>query len=966
MATLGAVLVIGGAGSGKTEEIVARLAARYKSDPLCEAIALVPTSRHGDQLRQRLVSRCGVALRLRVETIRQFSQSLPTNGEKVSGTVAEELLAAVARRETQSGPAAYFRPIAHTEGFIDLLSTAVSDLLSEDVEPEKMLQAARRSEAPSLMALSTIFTSYCSELTLRGWLHPAKTPRYAADAVEAGATLPGFVAVDGFHVFRSVELTLLRALAKRAEVIVSFDTKAGARAQWDYQRLVAILPHARLSVPSRPETGKPPSVIANAASDREDQLRAIARQIKQRLTDNPRLRPSDCAVAFRQVSSYLALARHVFTEYDLPLDPAAGERLNTRPLGVWLRRLLHLAHDGWRLRDVTTVLSSGFMGLGRWGLFPGDVARFSRQGREANLWIGRDALEHIGDSLKTATSRRIADGMTQALQDLSDLLEQPTSPAGAHALHLDNALFGPRPLVPPSSRKLPGVDAEIEALRGYLRDIAASQEALGGQPEPFDHFVARLERRMAAPAVILREAGGVLLAPMHTLHGLRFDYVALGGLIQGEFPAQRTGTTLLDEAARGTLNAAGLTLPPEPRLAEDDLWRSASTRADDSLSLWRTRLDERGRPAAPSYYFDTLAHDQTSETTTAGTRDTASRRELAIACTRLWLAQGHLRPQGSHTWPMVRAAVRIEERRRSFGNGGVYEGRIAAGLVPQLTAEDAMWSASKLESYRTCAFQFFGRYALRLAELDEEMDTADAATRGTVIHDILQDALTPLTSQGLPLTLDTLPEAVDRLRTNGVDIWNRAPGERGFGRAALWRLEAKAAFQQMQLLLEREAEESQRLGVIGTIAVEKRIEASLPLSPPMRVIAVVDRLDEGNDATVIVDYKSGREIRRTEILDGRRVQLQLYGYAARSETGAQRVIARYAWLRPDIRRWDLDSARPEDEAVLEDVVGIAQEVRAAVDAGDFRVNPQVAPCPNYCSFRHICRVNEYSRWKRWD
>ena len=971
MATLGAVLVIGGAGSGKTEEVVARLAARYKSDPLYEAIALIPTSRHGDQLRQRLVSRCRVALRLRVETIRQFSQSLPTDGEKISGTVAEELLAAVARRETQSGPAAYFRPIAHTEGFIDLLSAAVSDLLSEDVKPEAMLQSARRSKASSLMALSTIFASYCSALTLRGWLHPAKTPLYAAEAVEAGARLPGLVVVDGFHVFRNVELTLLQTLARRAEVIVSVDPEAGSRAQWDYQRLLATLPHARLIAPSRPGAGRSASVIASTASDREDQLRAIARQIKQRLTDNPRLRPSDCAVAFRQVSPYLPLARHVFNEYDLPLDPAAGERLNTRPLGVWLRRLLHLAQDGWRLRDVATVLSSGFMDLSRWGLFPGNVARFARQGREANLWAGRDALERIADRLKTAansgeTDRRIAGGMTQALQDLSDLLEQGSSPAGAHALHVDNALFGPRPLVPPSSRKVPGVDAEIEALRGYLRDIAASQEALGGHPEPFEHFVARLARRMAAPAVILREAGGVLLAPMHTLHGLRFDYVALGGLIQGEFPAQRTGTALLDEAARSALNAAGLMLPPEPRLAEDDLWRSASTRADESLSLWRTRLDERGRPATPSYYFETLAHDPTSDTTATSPTDTASRRELAIACTRLWLAQGHLRPHGSETWPIVRAAVRIEERRRSFGNGGVYEGRIAAGLVPQLTAEDAMWSASRLESYRTCAFQFFGKYALRLSELDEEMDTADAATRGTVIHDILQDALAPLTSQGLPLTLDTLPEAMDRLRTNGVDIWNRAPGERGFGRAALWQLEAKAAFQQMQLLLEREAEESQRLGVVGTIGVEKRIEASLPLSPPMRVIAVVDRLDEGNDATVIVDYKSGREIRRTEILDGRRVQLQLYGYAARAETGAQRVIARYAWLRPDIRKWDLDSARPEDEAVLEDVVGIAQEVRAAVDAGDFRVNPQVAPCPSYCSFRHICRVNEYSRWKRWD
>ena len=37
MATLGAALITGGPGSGKTEEVVARLAARYESNPLYEA-----------------------------------------------------------------------------------------------------------------------------------------------------------------------------------------------------------------------------------------------------------------------------------------------------------------------------------------------------------------------------------------------------------------------------------------------------------------------------------------------------------------------------------------------------------------------------------------------------------------------------------------------------------------------------------------------------------------------------------------------------------------------------------------------------------------------------------------------------------------------------------------------------------------------------------------------------------------
>ena len=109
-------------------------------------------------------------------------------------------------------------------------------------------------------------------------------------------------------------------------------------------------------------------------------MRAIARQIKQRLTDQPSLRPSDFAVAFRQVSPHLGMARQVFQEYDLPLDPAAGERLSARPLGVWFCRVLSLARDGWRLRDFVAVLSSGFVDLGRWGLSPGRVAQFARRG----------------------------------------------------------------------------------------------------------------------------------------------------------------------------------------------------------------------------------------------------------------------------------------------------------------------------------------------------------------------------------------------------------------------------------------------------------------------------------------------------------------------------------------------------------------------------------------------------------
>ena len=327
-----------------------------------------PASR--DQFRRRLISRCGVALRLRVETIAHSSWGLAPAAKAPSYILAEELLARTIRREVQYGPGAYFKPIAETEGIGDLLSAAVGNLLAEGIHPQVLSKAADRAGVARITALSAIFTAYSSELEQRRWLHPAQAAIAGTDAVRAGAPMPGLVVVDGFHLFRGTEGVLLEALAERAEVVVAIDPNAGARSQHDYERLfkrflTATVLELQDSTPAHPLT-----VTADAAPDREGQLRAIARQIKQRLTDNPALRPSDCAVAFRQALPYLSLARQVFAEYDLPLDPAAGERLSARPLGVWLRRLLRLAQDGWRLRDLAAALSSGFIDLSAMGSLP--------------------------------------------------------------------------------------------------------------------------------------------------------------------------------------------------------------------------------------------------------------------------------------------------------------------------------------------------------------------------------------------------------------------------------------------------------------------------------------------------------------------------------------------------------------------------------------------------------------------
>ena len=934
---------------------------------------LVPTVRHGDQFRRRLLAACGVALDLQVETPRGVARRLYRGPlQTASIGVLRELLGSITRRLIDADAAAHFAPLG-VAAALPMLWTAVEELLAEDVSAPRFTAAARATGDPQLAATAAIYCAYRRALEEHRWLAPTALPAAAAAGGDASA-LPSPVVVDGFRFFHDGELRLLAALARNRDLLLAFDPAAGARAGHSYQRLQRLFPDAELE---RTRWRLPdPRMQGWVAADREAELRAMARAIKRRLTDDRGLRPSDCGVTFRRLGPVLALARQVFAEYDLPLDPVAGEPLASRPLGVWVRRLLRLPADGWRLRDLVAVLGSGFIDRRPWGLDPPQVARIARLGRAHHLWGGREALDRLaalgplrepapagGDREPTLPGME-ASGLAAVLAYLYAFLEPPPASAAAHARHVQAALFGRPPLVHPAVRGQPGLSAEIDTLRGHLDDIAAAEDALQQGPVPFPVFVDRLLARLEAPAAILREAGGVLLAPMSALSGLRLAYLEVGDLVEGEFPAARQAPLLLSPAARQALAGAGLELPPPPEPTEDELWHTVRSRTDEVLSAWRTHLNERGRQVAASLYFDAAAGDAPSEPAVPVPADAASRRELAIACTAGWSRGWRARPVASAAWAVVRLAAQVEQRRRSFVHAGRFEGTVGTGLRPELTDRRALWSATRLESYLTCAFQFFGRYALRLHELDDEQDAADAAIRGTVMHAMLQDALQDLVATRTPLAPGTVGAAVERLHVRGRAIWERAPDEHGFGRVGLWRIECEPALERLEDMLRAEAERSASAGVTALGGAESRIEAELPLSPPLAVAATLDRLDTAPGLAVVVDYKTGRSISRREVDAHIRVQLPLYAYLARAQEQAERVIARYAWVRARHHEWQLDSDVPADRELIDGIATRAGQVREAVQAGEFSVIPKVQPCPRYCAFQHVCRVNQFSRWKR--
>ena len=968
-------MVYGPAGSGKTGRLVEHAARRYQDNRFAHTLVLVPTARHGDQFRRRLVAACGVALNLDVSTLAQYAR-LHAAGRTLSRDVAADLLRRVSLRRIASGGAGRLAPIADKPGLHGLIAEAMAELVAADVEPAAFAAAAAGTTSADLVALADIYAAYRRDLAERGWRDPAEAPSLAAEAIEGGPGPPGLVLVDSFEFLNPREQSLVAALAERTRVLVAIDREASERARWTASRLGALA--GGTPVEELEKRDGAASTSAHRAFDAEAQLRGIARAIKQRLGEEEALRPSDVAVAFRQASQHLALARRVFAEYELPFDPAAGERLASRPFGTWVLALLRLPEHDWRLTRLAELLRSAFLDRGRWGIEGDTVDHLLRIGRRRNLLSGLEQLERLAGALENAATQAEGDGredyatrlraarasLARATEALSELLGGGPRTAGEWAAALDDALLGPSGLVRASVEGYESLEVETAALRGDLDALRAIDERFGGTPLALEAFAAELERRMQRPAVLLREAGGVLFAPMHTLHGLRFAHVFIGGLAEGEFPAPRRAARLLDREAREQLGEAGLALPPEPRSTEDELWQSASTRADGATSLWRPRFDDAGRPVPASWYFDEEeAGDESAE---IEPRDAASQRELAVTLSAGWQSGERRRPRDLAAWSVVRTAAPIEQRRSSFANAGRHEGALtsAGGARERLVGPEVRWSATRIESYRTCAFQFFGRYGLSLYELEDELTEADAAIRGTVVHDIMEEALGPLAADGRPLAPATADEAIRRMREHGRELWLDAPGKYHFGRAALWRLGWEDVADDLGRLIHREAEWNAAYGTTAVHGLEERVDVALPgVEPPLRLRGNIDRVDVGPDFAQIVDYKSGRAITRGSVERGERLQLQLYALASREQLGVERLIARYAYLDPRANEWALDSADPADAALIEDAARHAEVVRDSVASGDFRVNPQVTPCPRYCDFKHICRVNQFTRSK---
>jgi len=832
-------VLVGPAHSGKTAHILSALAGSIALGE--EATLILPTGQAANSLRRELLldHTFDFLGGPRVLTFIQFAvlvlERHAPEVQPIHPLVEDELLARIVEGLAGEGKITYHAQVLNFHGFVRAVRAFIMELKRAEITPDDFARfAGRRGATARDRELSAIYSRY--QKTLRDLnLYDEEGRFWWAKLLVSEGKLGPFARLkrlflDGFYDFTPAQLGLMEVLAGRGvELAMTLPLEEDSKRKELFESAEATLERLRerfepklqvlpvkdpakpdlawvgrhlfsRGVPANPPTPESIQLIETPGAAAE--VREIAREIK-RLHVEESVPLERVAVVFRSLADYRDIVEDVFDEFGIPVRIGRGVRLSLTSVGQLVLHVLRVSAEGWRSRDVMSLLKSNYVSASSVGL-GGEVlplARFEELAAEAGIIRGRESWTRSLRVLRTGIVSQIesaemdfddevrhrtepdelrekvrrleeAERVSENLLRLFDGIEQ----AGT-ATTLVEALLGVLRRLDVEGNILRGARQEVAARD--LESLAAARECLSslvrtasivGQPQCTLVDFAKNVARAFSDSEVARRGGDFGCVQVHEVHEVRalsFDVVFIGGLLERSFPRMHREGPFYDDGERVRMTGMGLDVQPRrfDQREERFLFYLAATRASKRLYLSYPVTDREGQEKLVSYYVGEVKRlfspreisrvEVTLSTKVACVDRSASREELRRAAVLRFSEPKLSEPAklmraAALLWAVEPRAVLVlkrglegEAERDSWEPFGPHDAVLSH---PDALRELARrfgagydFSVTRLEEYGCCPFAFFCRTVLDVEAPVEPPEEIEAVDEGKILHRVLRE-----------------------------------------------------------------------------------------------------------------------------------------------------------------------------------------------------------------------------------
>ncbi len=735
----------------------------------------------------------------------------------------------------------------------------------------------------------------------------------------------------------------------------------------------------------------------------EREVRYVARDIRSHLADETA--PSDIGVVVPGFNAYEEYLADVFDIFDLEYNIETDGGLVDTFVGSAIESLIALSDDQPRASDLTEFVTNPVVDL------------FEPDGEDAVV-----AAERRIDSVRARAVQRQLPAELAA--DVQTLFERVAS------LQADE--FGDA---------VDTLRSELDRLQiadaverdGSRIDTAREQAALHQVRELLDSFEQETlhEGELSAAAALRRAVQGASLSG-YSSHSeqvtvldhldakeFAFDHLYIVGLTTEYFPSVRRHAAFFEQM----VEAHPILEVLDDRLRDRYIFATLLANAD-AVTLTTPSTDPDSTAVVRSPVLDELSRVTGIEPTTGVDERIGSREDLQRAISPLEERRAALDAAGEREDFTVEQTIRTDrgiqcatERAEPdiSPHDGVLDPETVTEVYPE--AEREPYSASRVERYVNCGFQFYMEHVLGLDDDGDVERTPDPLEAGTFVHDTFErfyaelqsepgDGVDLRTHDPTDLEAHMLEVALDELENADFDysgLFYRRWLEQLF--AGLAEPEQNPHYGEPRphqgddrglfaRFVEREYERDGDAlpawfeapfgrGLRDEDDLEA-FEIELPNGDTVEFRGYIDRVDVGVDEEgtqiQLFDYKTGSRPSMTKTTGGTKFQLPLYLLAAEQVLtddvpDVTTLSATYYQTKPPNKLKEPKGIESKFESHLElrrfldEVVPERLEtLTTAIEHGRFHttVLPQREAGCDYCAYQRSCDVRPHQRRNRVD